>query len=119
MYSILISCEWKCEYESCESIMPKSPTKRLRRRDSPITKEQEIWIVKRSALMTPTQLRRSFINQFLDPEILTIWHPDLSLLQAQTIPQEMISKSTANLRKRCEACLIESGGHVEATLKSM
>ena len=31
----------------------------------PFTKEQEIWIIKRSALMMPTQLQ-SFINQFLD-----------------------------------------------------
>ena len=35
---------------------------------APFTKEREIWIVKRSALMTPTQLRWSFINQFLDPK---------------------------------------------------
>ena len=68
LYSILKSCEWKCECESCESKMPKSPTKGSQRRDSPFTKEQEIWIVKRSALMTPMQLRRSFINQFLDPK---------------------------------------------------
>ena len=38
------------------------------RHDSPFTKEQEIWIVKWIHLMTPTQLRRSFINQFLDPK---------------------------------------------------
>ena len=68
LYSILKSCEWKYECELCESKMPKSPTKKSRRRYSPFTKEQEIWIVKRSALMTPTQLRRSFINQFLDPK---------------------------------------------------
>ena len=68
LYSILKSCEWKCECESCESKMPNSPTKRSRRRESPFTKEQEIWIVRRRALMTPTQLRRSFINQLLNPK---------------------------------------------------
>ena len=68
LYSILKSCEWKREWESCELKMPKSQTKRTRRRDPPFTKEQEIRIVKRSVLMTPTQLRRSFINRFLDPK---------------------------------------------------
>ena len=42
---------------------------------------------------------------------LTIWHPDLSILHVQTLLQEMVINSTANQRKRCEACLIESDGH--------
>ena len=48
--------------------MAKSPTKRSRRKDSPFTKEQEIWIVSRCAFMTSAQLRRAFIIQFLDPK---------------------------------------------------
>ena len=47
--------------------MPLSPTKRSRRSDTPFTKEQEIWLVKRSAFMGPTELRRAFIREFLNP----------------------------------------------------
>ena len=36
-----------------------------------------------------------------------------------SIPEEMIRKSVANLRKRCEACLAADGGHFEHFLKSM
>ena len=46
----------------------KSPTPRIRRSDSPFTKEQEIWLVKRSASLGPTALRRAFIIQFLDKD---------------------------------------------------
>ena len=44
--------------------MAKSPTRRSRRTNAPFTKAQEIWIVKRSAFMTPIQLRRAFIKEF-------------------------------------------------------
>ena len=45
----------------------KSPKPRIRRVDSPFTKEEEIWKVKRSAFMTPTSIRRAFIKEFLCP----------------------------------------------------
>ena len=131
--------------------------------------------------MTPTQLRRSFINQFLDtkkshhlaprpfaftrpiqrfdatggvtgrlkdPETVitpenienvkqyftenprcgiregcselylsytTIWR----ILRKHLHWKAYKPRKVTNLRKRCEACLKESGGHFEATLKSM
>ena len=36
-----------------------------------------------------------------------------------SIPEEMIRAAVANLAKRCEACLLASGGHFEHFLKSM
>ena len=44
--------------------MAKSLTRRSRRIDSPFTKTQEIWIIQRSAFLTPTQLCRAFILEF-------------------------------------------------------
>ena len=49
------------------SIIMKSPKLRIRRFDSPFTKEEEIWIVKRSSFMTPTSFWRAFIKEFLRP----------------------------------------------------
>ena len=46
----------------------KSPTPRVRRNDSPFSKAQEVWIVQRSAFLTPSQLRRAFITEFLGAE---------------------------------------------------
>lgn len=40
----------------------------MRRHDSPFTKEQQIWLIKRSASMGPTQLRRAFIKEFVGAE---------------------------------------------------
>jgi len=48
-----------------ETNMPKSPVPRIRRHDSPFSKEEEVWLVKRSAFMTATHLRRAYIVQFL------------------------------------------------------
>lgn len=46
----------------------KSPTPRIRRFDSPFSKDQEKWIVKRSAFLSPTELRRAFVKHFLGYE---------------------------------------------------
>ena len=39
--------------------MPKSPTKRIRRSDTPFTKDEEVWIVRHSGDKTQTELRRA------------------------------------------------------------
>ena len=41
---------------------------RIRRIDSPFDKSEEIWTVKRSALMTPIQIRWAYIKEFLRPQ---------------------------------------------------
>ena len=43
--------------------MAKSPTRRSRRKDTPFSKEDEIWIVQRSGFLKPMQLRRAFIKE--------------------------------------------------------
>ena len=43
----------------------KSPTPRIRRIDTPYTKEQEIFIVQRSAFMGPQKLRREYFRHFM------------------------------------------------------
>jgi hypothetical protein len=45
--------------------MAKSPTRRSWRSDTPFTKAQEIWLIQRSAYITPTQLWRAFTTKFV------------------------------------------------------
>ena len=59
-------CYLLCLRHPSFSIM-KSPTPRMRHHNSPFSKEEEVWIIKRSAFMTATQLRRAFIGEFLAP----------------------------------------------------
>ena len=44
---------------------------------------------------------------------------DFKDVTANTYREEMIRDSVANLTKRCEGCLLASGGHFEHFLKSM
>ena len=44
--------------------MVKSPTPRSRRKDSPFSKEEEIWVVRNGGSKTPTKIRREFIIHF-------------------------------------------------------
>ena len=45
--------------------MAKSPTRRKRQSNAAFEKDQEIWLVQRSAFYSPVQLRRAFIRKFL------------------------------------------------------
>ena len=58
------------------SIIMKSPKLSILRVDSPFTKEEEIWIVKRCACMTPTSFRRAFFKEFLRPIVRQNDAPD-------------------------------------------